>query len=100
MQRLEVSGAVRSIYGSLGVKWLISAVSNVTASRRKAWGGEGVEEAVEPALACRHGRTPLPPPFKVFSPNIIDSWGLGGRDYEYAPLNRQSTPYSKMFSGV
>ena len=24
MQRLEVSGAVRPIYGSLGVKWLIS----------------------------------------------------------------------------
>ena len=23
MQRLEVSGAVRTIYGSLGVKWLI-----------------------------------------------------------------------------
>jgi len=25
MQRLEVSGAVRTIYGSLGVKWLIWA---------------------------------------------------------------------------
>ena len=30
MQRLEVSGAVRPIYGSLGVKRLSMAVSKVT----------------------------------------------------------------------
>ena len=28
MQRLEVSGAVRPIYGSLGVKWLINSYHN------------------------------------------------------------------------
>ena len=27
MQRLEVSGVVRPIYGSLGVKWLVNVVS-------------------------------------------------------------------------
>jgi len=33
MQRLEVSGAVRPIYGSLGVKWL-------TESQSKSYGEE------------------------------------------------------------
>jgi len=28
MQRLEVSGAVRPIYGSLGIKWLIQDVQS------------------------------------------------------------------------
>jgi len=29
MQRLEVSGAVRPIYGSLGIKWLIVRTLNI-----------------------------------------------------------------------
>ena len=33
MQRVEVSGAVRTIYGSLGVKRLIYAVSNISVCR-------------------------------------------------------------------
>jgi len=35
MQRLEVSGAVRPIYGSLGVKWLTQEIFNFPARRQR-----------------------------------------------------------------
>ena len=38
MQRLEVSGAVRPIYGSLGVKRLIVAIRNFANAPKKGKG--------------------------------------------------------------
>ena len=43
MQRLEVSGAVRPIYGSLGVKRLITATVEVKAGPIQAQRAPGIE---------------------------------------------------------
>ena len=56
MQRLEVSGAVRPVYKSLGVKGL-----NLSDKRSKTHRWQGVGRSAEPALVSQAGgkKTPV-----------------------------------------